>query len=96
MWRTRCLTGTAKQQVINWAAATHQVDDVRSVMVDNIDKVLDRGDRIDHLVDKTKTMKSQVRQACYRYFRLVFMKAFSISRGSCLQNTTAHAETSPC
>jgi len=41
------------------ALVQRKVDDVRSVMVDNIDKVLDRGDRIDHLVDKTKTMKSQ-------------------------------------
>uniref|UniRef100_A0A7S1X5C1 V-SNARE coiled-coil homology domain-containing protein n=1 Tax=Tetraselmis chuii TaxID=63592 RepID=A0A7S1X5C1_9CHLO len=41
------------------ALVQRKVDDVRSVMVDNIDKVLDRGDKIEHLVDKTENMKSQ-------------------------------------
>uniref|UniRef100_A0ACD5Z9Q2 Uncharacterized protein n=1 Tax=Avena sativa TaxID=4498 RepID=A0ACD5Z9Q2_AVESA len=34
-----------------------EMDQVRSVMIDNIDKVLERGDRLELLVDKTATMQ---------------------------------------
>ncbi|KAI5063861.1 hypothetical protein GOP47_0020531 [Adiantum capillus-veneris] len=34
-----------------------EMNEVRAVMVENIDKVLDRGERIDLLVDKTSTMQ---------------------------------------
>ncbi|XP_044958986.1 vesicle-associated membrane protein 711-like [Hordeum vulgare subsp. vulgare] len=34
-----------------------EISQVRSVMIDNIDKVLERGDRLDLLVDKTTTMQ---------------------------------------
>ncbi|KAF0933505.1 hypothetical protein E2562_018588 [Oryza meyeriana var. granulata] len=33
-----------------------EMDQVRSVMIDNIDRVLERGDRLELLVDKTATM----------------------------------------
>ncbi|XP_066319784.1 vesicle-associated membrane protein 711-like isoform X2 [Miscanthus floridulus] len=34
-----------------------EIDQVRSVMIDNIDRVLERGDRLELLVDKTATMQ---------------------------------------
>ncbi|VAI50986.1 unnamed protein product [Triticum turgidum subsp. durum] len=34
-----------------------EMDQVRSIMIDNIDKVLERGDRLEMLVDKTTTMQ---------------------------------------
>ncbi|GJM87163.1 hypothetical protein PR202_ga03090 [Eleusine coracana subsp. coracana] len=34
-----------------------EIDQVRSVMLDNIDRVLERGDRLELLVDKTATMQ---------------------------------------
>ncbi|KAL5666666.1 hypothetical protein ACJX0J_026774, partial [Zea mays] len=34
-----------------------EMDQVRSVMMDNIDRVLERGDRLEVLVDKTATMQ---------------------------------------
>ena len=36
-----------------------QVDAVRSVMVENIEQVLARGERIENLVDKTDDLRSQ-------------------------------------
>ena len=42
-----------------------QVDEVKNIMVDNIEKVLERGERIELLVDKTENLRSQVRaSAC--------------------------------
>lgn len=37
-----------------------QVDEVKGVMMDNIEKVLDRGEKIDLLVDKTSNLRFQV------------------------------------
>ena len=36
-----------------------QVNDVRAVMIDNIDKVLDRGEKLDHLMDKSGELRNQ-------------------------------------
>ena len=38
-----------------------QVDQVRNIMVDNIEKVLERGERIELLVDKSEQLRNQVR-----------------------------------
>lgn len=38
-----------------------QVNEVKDVMVENIEKVLERGERIELLVDKTDDLRSQVR-----------------------------------
>lgn len=38
-----------------------EIDEVRSVMVDNIEKVLQRGEKIELLVDKTENLNQQVR-----------------------------------
>lgn len=38
-----------------------QVDEVKNIMVDNIEKVLERGEKIELLVDKTDNLRFQVR-----------------------------------
>lgn len=48
-----------------------QVDEVKNIMVDNIEKVLERGEKIELLVDKTDNLRFQVcadllqNSACY-------------------------------
>jgi len=37
-----------------------QVNEVKDVMVENIEKVLERGERIELLVDKTDVLRNQV------------------------------------
>lgn len=44
------------------AAVQRQVDDVKSVMVENIEQVLARGDRIQLLVDRTEDLQAQAQQ----------------------------------
>lgn len=38
-----------------------QVSEVKNIMVDNIEKVLERGEKIELLVDKTDNLRFQVR-----------------------------------
>ena len=38
-----------------------QVDEVKNIMVDNIEKVLERGEKIELLVDKADGLKDRVR-----------------------------------
>ncbi|CAA0825235.1 Vesicle-associated membrane protein 714 [Striga hermonthica] len=50
---------------------------VRTIMVDNIDKILERGDRIELLVDKTATMQDSAfhfRKQSKRLHRALWMK----------------------
>jgi hypothetical protein len=70
--------------------AYHLVDDVviftliiqiRTIMVDNIEKVLERGDRIELLVDKTATMQDSsfhFRKQSKRLRRALWMKNFKL------------------
>ncbi|KAL6857067.1 hypothetical protein ACP4OV_018449 [Aristida adscensionis] len=54
-----------------------EVSEIHTVMVDNIDKVLDRGDRISLLVDKTSTMQDSAfhfRKQSKRLRRALWMK----------------------
>jgi len=44
------------------AACLRQVDEVKNIMVDNIEKVLERGEKIELLVDKTDNLRFQVGQ----------------------------------
>ena len=37
-----------------------QVDEVKGVMTQNIEKVLERGDRLDDLMDKTEELEASV------------------------------------
>ena len=50
---------------------------IRSVMVDNIEKIMERGDRIELLVDKTATMQDSAfhfRKQSKRLRRALWMK----------------------
>ena len=40
--------------------AFRQVDEVKNIMVDNIERVLERGEKIELLVDKTDNLRFQV------------------------------------
>lgn len=41
------------------AVVQKQVSEVKNVMMDNIEKVLDRGEKIELLVDKTENLRTQ-------------------------------------
>ncbi|VFR03018.1 unnamed protein product [Cuscuta campestris] len=54
-----------------------EVGELRSIMVDNIDRILERGDRIELLVDKTATMQGNsfhFRKQSNRLRRAIWMK----------------------
>ncbi|KAL8496338.1 hypothetical protein ACS0TY_020154 [Phlomoides rotata] len=54
-----------------------EVSEVRTIMVDNIDKILERGDKIELLVDKTATMQDgafHFRKQSKRLRRALWMK----------------------
>ncbi|CAL9068574.1 vesicle-associated membrane protein 714-like [Musa acuminata AAA Group] len=54
-----------------------EVSEIHTIMVDNIDKILDRGDRISLLVDKTATMQDSAfhfRKQSRRLRRALWMK----------------------
>ncbi|VFQ71435.1 unnamed protein product [Cuscuta campestris] len=54
-----------------------EVGELRSIMVDNIDRILERGDRIELLVDKTATMQGSsfhFRKQSNRLRRAIWMK----------------------
>ncbi|KAG9147981.1 hypothetical protein Leryth_003563 [Lithospermum erythrorhizon] len=54
-----------------------EVGELRTIMVDNIEKVLERGDRIELLVDKTATMQDSTfhfRKQSKRLRRALWMK----------------------
>jgi vesicle-associated membrane protein 72 len=41
-----------------------QITEVKGIMMDNIERVLDRGEKIELLVDKTETLQFQVHDYC--------------------------------
>lgn len=49
----------AGSNVDNLAAVKNQIEDVKGVMVENIEKVLERGEKIELLVDKTDRLNQQ-------------------------------------
>nr|GMD22946.1 vesicle-associated membrane protein 714 [Ipomoea batatas] len=54
-----------------------EVGELRTIMVDNIEKILERGDRIELLVDKTSTMQDSAfhfRKQSKRLRRALWMK----------------------
>ncbi|KAK2380072.1 hypothetical protein P8452_36388 [Trifolium repens] len=58
-----------------------EVGEIRTIMVDNIEKVLERGDRIELLVDKTATMQDSsfhFRKQSKRLRRALWMKNFKL------------------
>ncbi|KAJ0759317.1 putative v-SNARE, coiled-coil domain-containing protein [Helianthus annuus] len=44
-----------------------QVSEVKGVMMENIEKVLDRGEKIEILVDKTENLRSQVSECKWEF-----------------------------
>ncbi|PWZ55809.1 Vesicle-associated membrane protein 725 [Zea mays] len=48
------------EEVSKLAKVKAQVSEVKGVMMENIEKVLDRGEKIELLVDKTENLRSQV------------------------------------
>lgn len=46
----------------NIARVQAQIDEVKDVMIDNIDRVLERGERIELLVDKTELLTQNARK----------------------------------
>ncbi|CAL0304007.1 unnamed protein product [Lupinus luteus] len=58
-----------------------EVGEIRTIMVDNIEKILERGDRIELLVDKTSTMQDSAfhfRKQSKRLQRALWMKNFKL------------------
>lgn len=54
---------------------------IRTIMVDNIEKILERGDRIELLVDKTATMQDSAfhfKKQSKRLRRALWMKNFKL------------------
>ena len=52
----------AGSNVDGLSAVKNQIEDVKSVMVENIEKVLERGEKIELLVDKTDRLNQQAFQ----------------------------------
>eukprot|EP01026_Neomeris_dumetosa_P062697 TRINITY_DN59413_c0_g2_i1.p2 TRINITY_DN59413_c0_g2~~TRINITY_DN59413_c0_g2_i1.p2 ORF type:complete len:148 (-),score=4.20 TRINITY_DN59413_c0_g2_i1:10-453(-) len=50
------------QEVSRVTRVRGQVDEVRGIMIQNIEKVLHRGEKLDLLVDKTDHMKQQAKE----------------------------------
>jgi vesicle-associated membrane protein 7 len=52
----------AGSNIDNLSAVKNQIEDVKGVMVENIEKVLERGEKIELLVDKTDRLNQQAFQ----------------------------------
>lgn len=64
-----------------WRYNFHSFVQIRTIMVDNIEKILERGDRIELLVDKTATMQDSsfhFRKQSKRLRRALWMKNFKL------------------
>ncbi|VVA89993.1 unnamed protein product [Arabis nemorensis] len=53
--------GHPEQMISKLAKVKAQVTQVKGVMMENIEKVLDRGEKIQLLVDKTDDLRSQIK-----------------------------------
>ncbi|KAL5756571.1 hypothetical protein ACOSQ2_021317 [Xanthoceras sorbifolium] len=54
-----------KEQMQYCVDHPEEVSEVKGVMMENIEKVLDRGEKIELLVDKTENLRSQVSKYTY-------------------------------
>ncbi|KAL5742253.1 hypothetical protein ACOSP7_028985 [Xanthoceras sorbifolium] len=52
-------------EVSKLAKVKAQVSEVKGVMMENIEKILDRGEKSELLVDKTENLRSQVSKYTY-------------------------------
>ncbi|XP_022727995.1 putative vesicle-associated membrane protein 726 isoform X2 [Durio zibethinus] len=57
------------EEISKIAKVKAQVSEVKGVMMENIEKVLDRGEKIELLVDKTENLRSQCRYLFYGHHR---------------------------
>ncbi|KAF8394172.1 hypothetical protein HHK36_020378 [Tetracentron sinense] len=55
------------EEISKLAKVKAQVSEVKGVMMENIEKVLDRGEKIELLVDKTENLRSQLSSSVYAY-----------------------------
>ncbi|KAF3339661.1 vesicle-associated membrane protein 721-like protein [Carex littledalei] len=66
-----------REEVSNLARVQKQVDEVKGIMLQNIDKTLNRGIGLEVLVDKTDNLRSQASEFTPSSVQLsVFMPAF--------------------
>ncbi|KAK9041018.1 hypothetical protein V6N11_016146 [Hibiscus sabdariffa] len=70
------------EEISKIAKVKAQVSEVKGVMMENIEKVLDRGEKIELLVDKTENLRSQAQD-----FR---QQGTQMRRKMCLHRKTAH------
>ncbi|KAF5480953.1 hypothetical protein F2P56_001654, partial [Juglans regia] len=63
------------EEISKLAKVKAQVSEVKGVMMENIEKVLDRGEKIELLVDKTENLRSQVSN-CISSFLLPLLSCF--------------------
>jgi len=72
-----------------------QVDEVKNIMVDNIEKVLERGEKIELLVDKTDNLRFQVRQSGFpKELRhgAAFLEVIDSSQKALTRNHSLHLQ----
>lgn len=62
----------------NLSRVRGQIDDVKSVMVQNIEKILDRGEKIELLVDKT----DQLSQEAFKFEKSVRVPPGRLTRAA--------------
>jgi len=65
------------------ASVKSKIDETREVMVDNIDRILERGEKIELLVDKTENMQQQA----FKFER----SAKSLKRAMCCKRCKIYA-----
>ena len=63
------------EEVSRLSRVKAQVDQVKGIMMENIDKVIDRGEQIDGLVTRTEQLHNQV-CVCYLVFCSVLLIVF--------------------
>ncbi|KAK8980532.1 hypothetical protein V6N11_081997 [Hibiscus sabdariffa] len=64
------------EEISRLAKVKAQVSEVKGVMMENIEKVLDRGEKIELLVDKTEDLRSQVTPIQIHFMACILAKLF--------------------
>ncbi|XP_050940900.1 vesicle-associated membrane protein 721-like isoform X1 [Cucumis melo] len=63
-----------------------QVSDVKAVMIENIDKILERGTKIEDLVDKTENLRSQICAGEICKLNSYRKPLYATSHGHCMED----------
>ena len=61
-----------------FTALQNQVDEVKDVMTNNIDSILQRGDRLEDLVDKTSELETTVNLIAFYLVKLFWLIIFVV------------------